>query len=92
MKRGRKAPPRAWPLQDAKNKLSEVVDEATRTGPQVITRRGVETAVVLAISDYARLTSAQRKGGLGDFFLASPLRGSGLDVARSRDVGREVKL
>ncbi len=43
-----------WSLQDAKNKLSEVVDAAKR-GPQVVTRRGVETAVVLSYEDYARV-------------------------------------
>ena len=39
----------------AKNRLSEVVDKAIDQGPQVITRRGVETAVVLSFDDYRRL-------------------------------------
>ena len=39
---------RSWQLQEAKNRLSEVVDEALKEGPQVITRRGVETAIVLS--------------------------------------------
>jgi prevent-host-death family protein len=38
---------RTWQLQEAKNRFSEVVEEALKEGPQVITRRGVETAVVL---------------------------------------------
>lgn len=46
---------RRWSLQDAKNKLSEVVDAALRRGPQVVTRRGVETAVILSYTDYARV-------------------------------------
>ena len=37
-----------WQLQEAKNKLSEVVDEAIREGPQVITGRGEEVAVVIS--------------------------------------------
>jgi len=37
-----------WPLQDAKNKFSEVVNNAVHRGPQIITRRGVQTVVVLS--------------------------------------------
>lgn len=87
----RSTPARRWALQDAKNKLSEVVDEAARSGPQIITRRGVETAVVLSFEDYAGL-SRGNNDTLADFLLASPLVGSGLDLRRSADVGRKVKL
>ena len=34
-----------WQLQEAKNRLSEVVDEAMKGGPQVITRRGAEAVL-----------------------------------------------
>ena len=37
--------PKSWQLQEAKNQLSEVVEQALKTGPQIITRRGVDTAV-----------------------------------------------
>lgn len=47
-----------WSLQDAKNRFSEVVNAALTEGPQVVTRRGVETAVVVAHEDYERLVSA----------------------------------
>jgi antitoxin Phd len=70
-----------WQLQEAKNRFSEVVDEALREGPQVITRRGVETAVVLSFVDYRRMTLAQ--GKLGDFFAESPLAGVDLDLTRN---------
>ena len=79
-----------WQLQVAKNKLSEVVDLAVRAGPQIITRRGREVAVVLGLDDYRRLSL--REENLADFLLASPLRGSRLDTRRSRDAGRDVKL
>jgi prevent-host-death family protein len=36
-----------WALQDAKNKFSELVDKAVGDGPQVVTRHGKETVVVL---------------------------------------------
>ena len=37
----------SWALQDAKNRLSEVVERALHDGPQTITRRGKDTAVLL---------------------------------------------
>ena len=79
-----------WPLQEAKNKLSQVVDEAIAHGPQVISRRGTEAAVVVGIGDYRKL--ARKKESLAQFFQRSPLRGVDLDLARSADTGREVAL
>lgn len=79
-----------WKLQDAKNRFSEVVNEALRGGPQVVTRRGKETAVVLSVEDYRRL--ARPNVGLVEFLRASPLTGVELDLERSRDTSREVEL
>jgi prevent-host-death family protein len=81
---------RVWPLQDAKNKLSEVVDRAIEEGPQTITRRGREAAVVVSIKDFKRLT--RPKDSLVSFFRNSPLSGVGLDLERVDDYGREVEL
>lgn len=81
---------RSWQLQEAKNRLSHVVDEAVKHGPQVITRRGVETAVVIGVEEYRKLT--KRKGTLLDFFQNSPLRGVELDLTRSKDTGRDIDL
>ena len=69
-----------WQLQEAKNKLSEVVDAALSAGPQVITRRGAETAIVLSFADYRKLLLAHKK--LSEFFRESPLAGVELDLAR----------
>lgn len=71
---------RLWQLQEAKSRLSEVIDEALREGPQVITRRGVETAVLLSYADYQKMLSSQSK--LSDFFRQSPLVGAELDLSR----------
>jgi antitoxin Phd len=60
-----------WTLQDAKNKLSEVVHRALRGGVQEITVRGEPAVTVIATSELQRLRSA--KGNIVDFFLASPL-------------------
>lgn len=71
---------RIWQLQEAKNKFSEVVEAALTDGPQVITKRGTETAVVLAYPDYRKLLLTQKK--LSDFFRESPLVGVELDLTR----------
>lgn len=50
-------PAHEWSLQDAKNKLSEVVDAAVHGRPQLVTRRGVKTAVVMSYRDYTRVAT-----------------------------------
>jgi antitoxin Phd len=72
-----------WQLQEAKNRLSEVVDRACDEGPQAITRRGREVAVVLSAAEYRKLTG--RKEDLVEFFQNSPLAGLELDLERNKD-------
>ena len=48
-----------WPLQDAKNKLSELLDTALKHGAQTITRHGKPVAVVISAEAYARLQPAE---------------------------------
>ncbi len=43
-----------WSLQDAKNKFSEVVNAADAGEPQIVTKRGVPTAVVLSVKEFAK--------------------------------------
>jgi antitoxin Phd len=71
---------RIWQLQEAKNKLSEVVDEAEQNGPQLITRRGIEAAVVISFADYRKMVAKQEK--LTTFFRESPLVDAELDLVR----------
>ena len=44
----------AWQLQEAKNKLSEVVEASLVKGPQIITRRGKNAAAIISFEDYRR--------------------------------------
>jgi antitoxin Phd len=60
MAKSRAAPAR-WALQDAKNRFSEVVDAALSGQPQVVTRRGVDTAVIVSHEEYTRMTAAHTK-------------------------------
>jgi len=74
---------KVWSLADAKAHLSEVVESALKKGPQVITRHGRKVAVVVSAEEWER--KSQRQGTLADFFAASPLRESGLEIERPLD-------
>jgi antitoxin Phd len=50
----------AWQVQDAKARFSEFLDASLREGPQVVTRRGVEAAVLVPIDEWRRLQHAAR--------------------------------
>jgi antitoxin Phd len=50
----------AWRLQDAKARFSELVDTTLKKGPQIVTRRGVETVVVVPIEEWRRLKTKSR--------------------------------
>ena len=82
-----------WQLQDAKARFSEVFRLARERGPQRVTKHGREAVVIIPAEEYERLTrSAAHKGSLSEFFAASPLRGSGIDLDRPRDFGRHIRL
>jgi len=49
-----------WPVQDAKARFSELLDTSLREGPQIVTRRGVETAVLVAVEEWRRLHESGR--------------------------------
>jgi len=50
----------AWPVQDAKSRFSELLDACVNEGPQLVTRRGAETAVLMHITEWKRLSDAAR--------------------------------
>lgn len=50
----------SWPVQDAKARFSEFLDSCLSDGPQIVTRRGKEEAVLVPISEWRRLS---RSGG-----------------------------
>ena len=77
-----------WQLQEAKNKFSQVVNEAIEHGPQIITRRNQEVVVVLSSVEYRQMIASQKK--LSEFFRESPLVGADLDLSRDKSAIREV--
>jgi prevent-host-death family protein len=78
---------RSWQLQEAKNRFSEVIEDALKEGPQVITRRGIETAVVLSYTDYRKMLLGRKK--LSEFFRESPLADLDLDLKRDTSPARD---
>ncbi|HVT17398.1 MAG TPA: type II toxin-antitoxin system Phd/YefM family antitoxin [Thermoanaerobaculia bacterium] len=62
-----------WQVQDAKARFSELLETALREGPQVVTRRGVETAVLVPIATWRRLRRAAHPG-LRELLLAGEPR------------------
>ena len=79
-----------WALQEAKNRFSELVEQALRDGPQIVTRRGKDTVVVLSVEAFQELTAEPES--LVTFLRHSPLAGVELDLERQADYGREVSL
>ena len=75
-----------WPLREAKNRLSEVIDKALREGPQQITKRGKAAAVILSPNDYERLKHHYEDPT--HFLRRAPLRN--VDLDRNRDIPRNV--
>jgi antitoxin Phd len=68
---------KAWPVQEAKARFSELLDVCLREGPQLVTRRGEKTAVLVPAAQWQRLTEA-RKPSLKDLLLT--------DFARTDDL------
>ena len=77
-------------IYEGKNKFSELVANAAKGEPQIITKNGKETAAVISIREFRKLKA--QKGSLGDFLLNSPLRGSGIDLTRDKDMGRRTSI
>lgn len=80
-----------WKLEDAKARFSEVVRLAEKAGPQLVTIRGREAAVILAPEQYRQLLPKPE----GHVPLVRFLQGLGLfkvDLKRERDTGRKLDL
>ena len=75
--------PRKWQVQDAKARFSEFLDASLRDGPQVVTRRGVEAAVLVPIEQWRRLEE-ETKPTLKDLLLATEPRTAALTPPRRR--------
>ena len=79
-----------WQLQEAKNKLSKVIELAVKKGPQVITKRGKKEVVVISFDEYERVK--KKKDNIIEFFKKSPLT-KDVFIEREKDFNyREINL
>lgn len=79
-----------WQLQQAKGNFSALIKRAASGDAQTVTVHGKPTAVVVSAEEYARLT--RRRGKLSSALLRPDLAADDLDLSRSRDSGRRLKL
>jgi prevent-host-death family protein len=78
-----------WPVQDAKARFSEFLDACITEGPQVVTRRGAEAAVLVPIAEWRRLQAAARPS-LKQLLLADSARTEMLIPQRGRARRRQT--
>ena len=81
----------SWTLARAKDQLSEVIRQAVDRGPQTISVRGHDTAVVIAKADYDRLAPSAAAKGFKEFLLSIPSL-DGVDLERDRTPPRDLDL
>lgn len=80
---------KAWPVQDAKTRFSEFLEASLGEGPRVVTRRGVETAVLVPIEQWRRMEQIQ-KPTVKDLLLAPEPRVEQLTPPREAHRVRKV--
>lgn len=78
-----------WQLQEAKAKLTQLINEA-KTSPQIISRRGIHENVVISLNKYRELCGLQ--DNIVSFFKNSPLRGIDIDLTRDKSLMRDLDL
>jgi len=50
----------SWPVQHAKARFSELLNTCIENGPQIVTRRGEEAAVLVSITQWRQLHHSAR--------------------------------
>lgn len=73
-----------WQLQEAKAKFSHLVN-CVASAPQFISKYGKESAVLISIKDYQKMT---KQDNIADFFINSPVKGLNVDLERDKSLGR----
>ena len=78
----------SWQLQEAKNRLSEVVERAVTKGAQVITKHGRPVVVVVSAQEYEKLTRSRER--LVDILERCPI--PGFLIQKTRGPARKTDL
>ena len=77
-----------WALQDAKSRFSAVVNRACEVEPQIVTRRGTPVVVMIAYSDYKKLSPPSRSSI--DILTGGPKIDGGLVTMRDKSMPRKA--
>ena len=80
-----------WQLQEAKNKFSQLVNQALLEGPQIVTRHGKRTVVVIPYAQFEAMGKTQTPS-LASVLLNAPQMDEVLDLTRDRSLAREIEL
>ena len=80
---------KSWPVQDAKARFSEMLDACLTHGPQLVTRRGSDAAVLVPIDEWRQLRGAPMRT-LKDLLLTDEARGELSIPARGRHPRRAL--
>jgi prevent-host-death family protein len=72
---------KTWQVQEAKARFSEFLEASVSEGPQIVTKRGVEAAVLLPIDEWRRLQK-KAKPSLKELLLAAEARTDDLTPPR----------
>ncbi len=79
-----------WQLQEAKAKLSEVIQRARKEGPQQVTVRGKPAAIIVSAEEYDAMR--RRRPRFVELVRSSPLADMELDIERDRSPARDAGL
>lgn len=80
----------SWPVQDAKARFSQFLETCLAEGPQMVTKRGAEAAVLVPAGEWRRLQAAARPS-LKELLLSSQARTEALVPARRQARRRTPK-
>ena len=72
-----------WQVQEAKARFSELLETSLAKGPQIVTKRGVEAAVLVPIDHWRRLQQMTRPD-LKELLLAPEARTDALTPPREK--------
>ena len=81
---------KSWPVQDAKARFSELLNACERDGPQLVTKRGADAAVLVPVEEWRRLNAA--RPSLKSLLLAKEARCDDLVIPRRGAAGGNAKI
>ena len=81
---------KSWPVQDAKARFSELLTACEQDGPQLVTKREAEAAVLVPVEEWRRLNSA--RPALKSLLLATEARCDDLAIPLRGAAGGNAKI